>query len=212
MRLGCMMLGGAIACFVFGFKGLSDNLKFRKPVTMTAAEFLKKKPTEGWFHITDTSILVTEAKYSVYKSKYSTSTESDASKATAIYLPVHAKDDLDSKTTLVLKTDDKEVKDVLVEIGGLDEKNEKKMEEWLEKNKDRVLQHPTLNGMVASGVDDDSSDKAELANLGEELGPDFMVLDDGHEPPPAYKSIGLLVLGIVLLPLSFFGFGFRRRK
>jgi hypothetical protein len=212
MRLGCLMVGGAIACFVFGYKGLSDNLKFRKPVTMTAAEFIKKKPAEGWYHISETSVLLIEAKYSVYKSKYSTSSDSndDISKASTIYLPVHAKDDLETPTTLVLKTDDPAIKATLSELSAANDlKDEKQAEAWLEKNRDRVLIHPNLSGMVASGIDDSSSDKAELAKLGEELGPDFVVLNDGHEPPAAFKSIGLFVLGIVLLPLAALGFGFR---
>lgn len=211
MRLGCMMIGGAIACFVFGYKGLSDNLKFRQPVTMTASDFLKKKPQEGWFRITETTIDVSEAKFSVRKPKYSTTTDTSITSASTFYLPVHPKDDLDSKTTLLLRTQAPEMRDLLTEIQELDKQSdENKIREWAQKNESRLIQHPTLTGMVASGIDDDTSDKSKIASLGEELGPDFVILKEGHEPPPAYKSIGLFVLGVVLLPLSLFGFGFRR--
>ncbi|MGC4045475.1 MAG: hypothetical protein QM758_16915 [Armatimonas sp.] len=124
---------------------------------------------------------------------------------------MHAKNDLDAKTTLVLKTQAPEMKALLMEIHEMDnEKDENKLREWAQKNEARLIQHPTITGMITTGVDDSSSDKSELANLGEELGAGFVVLEEGYEPPPAYKSIGLFVLGVVLLPLSLFGFGFRR--
>jgi hypothetical protein len=210
MRLGIALIFGAIFCFMAGCKGFSDSLKFREPVTITARDFLSKRPAEGWYRITNATMILTEAKFSVYKSKYDTSTDDDISQASDIYLPVHAGDDVDSKTALVLKTEDPAIKQTLVEIGEKDaETDDAKIKAWLEKNEDRIIVRRDITGMVAAGIDDSSSDRAELAKLGEELGANFLVLNEGQQPTGAGMSIGLMIGGVVLAFLGLASFAVR---
>jgi hypothetical protein len=212
MRLGCMALVGGIACLVFGYKGCSDSVKFREPVKVTAKQFLQQKPQEGWFNVTGGTILLTEAKFEVKQSKYSTK-EPTVENAETFYLPVHAGDDVDSKTTLVLKTHDDSIKSKMLELDNmskdLESKSEAEQKAWFVQNMDKIVIRHDIKGLVEAGVQENGSDNAELAKLGEELGPSFVVIEEGTEPAGMGKAIGMAIGGVALLLVSLFLFGVR---
>lgn len=204
LRLGIALLVGAFFCFMAGAKGCSDSMKFQKPVTITAQDFMKKHPTEGWYRVTGATMILMEAKYMVTKSKYSTSSDDeDVSKANTIYLPVHAGADLGSKSMLVLKSNDPTLKATLADIDRQTASlNDAQFDAWLDQNKSRIFLQKDITGMVAAGIDDNSSDKAEIAKLGEELGPNFCILNEGQKPTPPAQSFGMVIGGVVLALLG----------
>lgn len=198
MRLGCAMLIGGIAALVFGVKGISDSVKFKKPVAISMAEFVKQKPQEGWFEISGVTMVLPEATFSTRRSRYSTSNEVTLEKMSSLSVPLHTDAEPKKLTQVRLKSEDTTLKQALFSMYQFEQTNpdDKAMEAWLEQNRTTILlQHQTLSGMVATGIDKDSTGD--------------IVFQHDNKPPTALKAIGITVLGVVLLPLSLLGFGMR---
>jgi hypothetical protein len=198
MRLGCAMLIGGIAALAFGIKGISDSIKFQKPVAMTLEAFVKQKPQEGWFELSGVTILLPEATFSTRHSKYDFKREVTPDKMSSLSVPLHSDSNPKQSTGVRLKSEDLTIKSTLYEMYVFEKSNpdEKAMDAWVEQNRARIfLQHQKVRGMVAAGFDRDSTGD--------------IVFQHDNEPPPKLKAIGLIVLGVVLLPASLLGFGMR---
>jgi hypothetical protein len=209
-RFALAALAGGIALLVFGYKGCSDSIKFRAPIKMTAQEFLKKKPQEGWYEIKGGTMLLTEAKFEVHQGKYETK-EPTVQNANIFYLPVHAGKNIDSKTTLVLKTNDASIKSHMIELDGANGVKPEEQEAWLAQHRDSIVVQRDIKGMIEAGVLPEGSDTNELSKLGEELGSDFVVIKEGTQPAGLGKGVGMAAGGVALLLLSGFVF-LRMRK
>jgi hypothetical protein len=198
MRLGCAMLIGGIAALAFGIKGISDSIKFQKPIPMTMEAFVAQKPQEGWFELSGATLILPEATFSWRRSRYSVNSEVTPEKMTSLSMPLHSDGKAKEPTGVRLKSEDPTIKAALYDMYLFEKTNpdDKALATWMEQNKERVfLQHQTLRGMVAAGFDRDSTGD--------------VVFQHDNQPPGKGKAVGLIVLGIVLLPASLLGFGMR---
>jgi hypothetical protein len=201
MRLGCLALGGGIFFLVFGYQGCCDTVRFHEPVTMTARDFLEKKPKDGWYRITEGTILLSEARF--YTDKKDAGRRIPRVPET-IFLPVHAKDDIKSKTYLVAQTkapeiraqvQRREAKKALTALG---------MTPVLKDDTDTPFIQHDVQGFIPWGMD--SADNSQLAQMGEGVSTDFVVINEEMAPGGIWKAIGFLVGGVAALAFGIFYF------
>lgn len=199
-RCGCALIVIAIALLVYGFQSVKDAAAFQKVKVMDCDAFVKNPPKDGWYQLKGCVLDVSDASVKtsqkhpddideVYLPVYSV-----AQFARKLAQPEGAPDT--EKVGLILATHDEGVVKTLRELNALPE-DKKKVEEWLEKNHDRVFVNRDLEGMVRAGIHEDSESREKIAGLTKNAAPNFVVMQDGDKPN---MGMGILMLigGVVI--------------
>jgi hypothetical protein len=199
-RCGCALIVIAIALLVYGFQSVRDAAAFQKVKVMDCDTFVKNPPKDGWYQLKGCVLDVSDASVKT--------SEKHPDDIDEVYLPVYSTAQLVRKAAqpqgspnaekigLILATHDEAVVKTLHELNALPD-DQKKVEEWLEKNHDRVFIPRDLEGMVRAGIHEDSETRQKLAGLTQNAAPNFVVMQDGDKPN---MGMGILMLigGVVI--------------
>jgi hypothetical protein len=172
---------GSIRLFIFllvliggllwaGGQKLHTALTNRKPAVMSYQTFHETKPAAKWLVITNCELNLLRSCYLSYAGDQNPS---------EYYIPVH---DLNSRTgavSILYKTADPEL---LATINEIKKQNPDTALSWLVKNAPRVYPRRNIQGLVCFGIDLKSHDREELARVGKNLDPNFVIIDANGQP------------------------------
>ena len=126
------------------------------------------------------------------------------------FVPIISEDDLlsdkDEKTLLLVETTDPAILDTVRETRGITD--DKAALKYLTDNKERVFPKRDVEGMLKTGLNEDTTTREELAKLDNSLAPNYVLLQEGKHP-----SLGLgiaMILGGLLLAVGQVLFYLRR--
>ena len=83
IRFGLFLAAITIGLFVFGINEIVQTAKFQKAVTLSFGEFVKRRPTEGWYRITGCKLAVIDETHIT-----SAGHENDPAYIHSVYMPV----------------------------------------------------------------------------------------------------------------------------
>jgi hypothetical protein len=200
MRLGCLLFVGMLAALGYGGQGIYQGAVNREQKVITYTDFVKQKPSGGWFKIKNCVYALPEAMVKTRKGRI-----------TEVFLPVYDAAALnrgdqkawDVPLPLILATDNHNIINSLEEIKSLETMNEAQADEYVSKNFSRLYVREDLEGMVRFGLESDSSTRSKLAGLSKSLDPNYAILQEGAKPN-LLGSIGVFILGIVLAIVQLF--------
>jgi len=195
MRAYMWLLIIAVALGWGGGQGLFSALKQSEPLRMTCAEYEKARPDAIWVELRDCVVDLPDGMFA-----------GTATEPTELFLPVLPADaEEDAKTSLVLVSKDPKLLGLMGEMGKLDaEKDEAKATEWATQHATELFSPRTVTGMVQFGIDLSESDRDQVKNLGDNLKPDFSMLEDGKKPELGFSlamvggSFACLVFGVFM--------------
>ena len=187
-KLAAIIITGCL--LLFGFIEISESLHFHEPRVLTYEQFEKEKPQEGWFHIKGAQLSVIESAFEEDKTTHT------LKKA---FVPVSSSADLlgdkNKQTYLLMETTDQAILDVVHDAQGLSD--EKSAIQYVEKNPQRAFPVRDVEGMIKTGLNEDSSTRDELKKLDSTLAPNYVVLQEGRHPSLGL-GIGMLLGGLLL--------------
>ena len=201
IRLKIALFIGALALIVFGGDKAYQGLRYRAPVEISYADFVKQKPAAGWFHIKNCVFNVYRAVHFYEKNK--AGAENDTSGITEIYVPAQGPKDAQfpgqhPNVSLLVITRDPEILSTYRELGDIGP-NDGRAETYFLKNKNKIYAKRDVEGMVRAGLSSLSSDEAkQLQTNISPIDSDFVTLEEGKRPT---FGAGLLMLlaGFALL-------------
>ena len=205
-RLKIALLIGAIALIVFGGDKTYQGLRYREPVEINYDDFVKLKPSAGWFHVKNCVFNVFRTMH--FYSKDHPEKANDLSSVTEVYVPLQnatapriPKNHPD--VSLIVKTSDPDILNTYSELDELGKRlnseNPNYGAEFFAKNKNKIYLKRDVEGMVLSGLSALGSEKTNI--LKQEMTPiddTFVTLEEGKKPSPGI-GLALLAAGIVLL-------------
>lgn len=194
LRGGCFAILITLALLIGGGQMLYTGLKNREPLTLSAKDYLAKKPNVEWVHITGAECDLS-----------SCATSGMLGNVEELYIPVRVPGDARSKPVeVLLKTKNLalvNVMDALKKAGNDPEAMRKAVA-----GKGELLAGPReVTGLVQFGIESDSRKREKLAKLNLNLAPDFVIIEDGAKP--ALGTGALLLAGGLLM-----GFFLMRRS
>ena len=205
-RLKLALFIGALALIIFGGDRTYQGLRYREPAQISYDDFVKQKPSAGWFHIKNCVFNVFRTMH--FYSKDHPEQANDVSSVTEVYVP------LQSATTpqipknhpnvsVVVKTSDADILSTYSELAELDTRsndaNPDSGAEFFAKNERKIYVKRDVEGMVLSGLSSLGSEKTTI--LKHDMTPideDFVTLEEGKKPSPG-AGLAMLTAGLVLL-------------
>jgi hypothetical protein len=176
-----------------GVQGIYTALKNRNPISMSCEDYARTKPKTAWLAITNCVLDLNDACYATLKYQ-------NVEVPTELFIPVRSANSKERmKDNILLATRDPELMKTLRELESLPSKA--KLEAWLTRNANRLLVHRDVKGLVQFGVEMKTQERRKIAQLQENLTPDFIILDEGKKPELKH-SIGFLALAAVLTVIS----------
>lgn len=133
----------------------------------------------------------------------SPSTPDDGKDIHEVYIPVHTESLWNEKTEtyapthLVLKTSDPEIISLVNEVKHMDDPKGDQITKWLTTNKDKLVIHKDLVGMVETGIHLDEKERDLIAKDQESVAPGYVIVDEGRTPSMA-GGLGALFGGVLV--------------
>lgn len=215
MRCGCILVAVAVFLIMMGAQGIREAHAFSKPVDIDADQFVKSPPQEGWYRIKNCKFSLLDAVYIItsYRSKYSSDSDNnaepkdDGKDVHEVYIPVHTdtmaindKGDY-PPTNLVIKTDDPTLISTVNEVKHMDNVKEEDIAKWMSANKDRIILHKDIVGMVQTGMNLDSKTRDLIAKDAASVSPGYVIVEEGRKPSMS-GGLGAMFGGLVMAVLS----------
>jgi hypothetical protein len=207
IRFGIFALGGAAACYFFGYEGYQKTVKFPKPITLTITEFNKKVPQEGWYKITGGTISKPEAvcMARISRRRYEMSDDYNRCASSAnFYLPLHDPNDANNpkaRTNIVVIMPDSDGS-ILAAMQHPEEANGANGHDA-----GALTQAKEVTGLLTP-----VTDFSKIADVTTGIGAGVVYLRDGTYPSGVGMAIGQFLLGTALIPVSLLLFGVRFGK
>ena len=201
LRLKIALFIGALALIIFGGDKAYQGLRYREPVTISYADFVKEKPDAGWFRVKDCVFNVYRAVHFYDKEKLGAA--NDISGISEIYVPAQGPKDAQfpgqhPNVSLMVISRDPEVLSTYRELGDIGS-NDGRAETYFLKNKNKIYVKRDVEGMVRAGFSSlGSEDKRLLQTNVSPIDENFVTLEEGKKPT---FGVGVLMLlaGIALL-------------
>lgn len=186
ISLGCLGYLIVIALLWGGCQGVYTALKNRKPLELTVAEYIAKKPSAEWVKLKDARLNLLEAAHKERLGKIS-----------EIFIPIRPKDEeKDAKVHILLSTKDNAIVNALEDLN----KSGGTMKEAVNaasRHADKLFMQKDVSGLIRFGIDSDSKTTKKLAALDMNLAEDFVILNDGAAPS-LFGSISMLAIGMLV--------------
>lgn len=194
---------GTLALLFFGFIKIQEAIRFSHRTDITFDQFLQQRPKEGWFHIHGG---ILRAAASVWK-------QTESNNIKTAYVPVRGTIQKDGKPIyLVVATHDPQILETVNTMKEMGD-NAQAARDYGSKNPSKIFVQRDFEGMVLSGLDNESEIRTMLSttmnNPGDSLDSDFVILEENKQPSIAL-GIGMLVGGIVLVILQVLYYARRR--
>ncbi|MCW3054560.1 MAG: hypothetical protein JWN14_3730 [Chthonomonadales bacterium] len=146
------------------------------------------------------------------KDTKSDETPDDGTDIREVYIPVHCesmwneKTDSFPPTDLVIQTSDPQVLEMVNYLKHSDKKTPEEMAKWLTDNKDKLVIHKDIVGMVQAGFNADKETRDLIAKDQEAVAPGYQIVEEGRKPS-MMGGVGLLFGGIFMSLLSLVYWG-----
>lgn len=195
VRFTLLLLLVGIAGVVAGGQSLYTKLTNFAPTRMSCAEYLDKRPSAKWVELTDCVLPLLDA--TVSQSRFTRAT----SKA---WLPLRAAPELapGAKERALVQTEDPATIALISEAARLPS-DPKNLGAFLEKNGDKLTPRRTVRGLVLFGIEANSSDRAQISRVNDNLEQDYVIIKENDEPSLARGIFGLLLGGAALGALAY---------
>lgn len=198
--------------------------QYRAPVVITAAEFIRTHPRQGWFRVTGVTTYANEAE-SLWNDPNDHGDNGDGSGTIdSAFIPAYDETaPHDQKAGVVLLTDHLRIRKVINDMQKLgfkelmpipnrrfatneseapvqpaDPANVSKLKNWVLHNADRIRETRTIEGMVRSRDDLELYDAAVYDSVRSKVAPVHVLLEEGITPKTDDDGGGELGLATVL--------------
>jgi len=134
-------------------------------------------------------------------------TADDGADIHEVYIPVHCEAMWNEKTAsfpptnLVIQTSDPQVLEMANSLKHSDKKTPEEMAKWLTDNKDKLVIHRDIVGMVQEGFHADKETRDLIAKDQEAVAPGYQIVEEGRKPS-MMGGVGMLFGGILMGILS----------
>lgn len=229
-RLKIVLLLGAGVIVVYGGVQIYQETRYHEPIVISYDDFMKQKPTAGWFHIKDCALNVPGIVH--YHANRNGGSVNDyyidvcvpvmsakKRKGETFIPPFPFLVQTDASDILYTYTQYKETHPISEAV----KRENKKMDttlfghhfaapdlhdrtEFVQKNKGRLYPKRDLEGIISSGAAVSVSDRG-LSSVDE----DTVILVEGKKPSPVF-GVKILALGLILLIGQMIFFFSRRER
>ncbi|HCN27533.1 MAG TPA: hypothetical protein DIT64_01850 [Verrucomicrobiales bacterium] len=183
---GCLGYIFVIALLWGGVQGIYTALKNRAPLEISAADFIKTRPSAEWVTLKEAQLNLVEAAHT-----------QRFGKPTQIFIPVRPiGESLDTQVQILMSTKDKEILAAMEGINKAGEQMEKAVIGELARHADKLRMKRDISGLIKFGIQSDSRTRDKLHKLDINLAADFIILAEGEEPDLT-KSIVMLSFGLI---------------
>jgi hypothetical protein len=178
LTLGLLWAGG---------QKLFTALTNRKPTVMSYEDFARTKPEAAWLVITNCRLDLTRACYKSYVGDKT---------PTRFYIAVCDRDLSSNSIRILLKTSDPALVGTMREMESF--KSEAEAKAWGTRNWERLFPRRNVTGLVCSGIDLDSNERADLSRAVKGLADDFVILEADAQPS-LVAGLSLITSGLAVL-------------
>lgn len=186
ISLGCLGYILVIAMLWGGAQGIYTALKNRAPLEISAADFIKTRPSAEWVTLKDAQLNLVEA---AHKERFG--------KLTEVFIPVRPKgESLDAPVQILMSSKDKEILAAMEELNKAGEQSEEAALGTLARHADKLRMERDVSGLIKFGIESDSRTRDKLGKLDMNLAADFSILEEGARPELG-TSIVLLGSGLI---------------
>jgi hypothetical protein len=180
------------ACVIVGLAGVIEAGSYRGPQRLDYAALSAGVQQSGWYSVPNCSISVG----SVSLAGADPATDPTVGADDHFYMPVYNTLHSDAPARMVIHTNDPSIVETINAMWQLkrQEKN-RSLQQYADAHPERMWVNRIITGEVISQDRLLSADRVALSRI-PDLAPDFVIIDDGHQPRPLKQSLAFLSAGL----------------
>jgi hypothetical protein len=193
----------ALGLLIGGGQAFYTAVTNRKPVEMTCAEYLEKKPEGKWLKLKDCEL----DNFAVVTRSHYGSIDYDE-----VYIPLRPVGAPEgTKVHILLASKKPEDLEFAKQANAVEAGDRTRAEAFVKAHRDRILEHRDVEGLIRHGLDDNEKDRKMFSKAADELASDYVLLNEG-EHPNMVQGVNLLAAGIAFVILRFTLVSWREKK